>query len=72
VYPDASGESRKSQNASESDIALLRAAKYTVCVNAANPRIRDRVLAMNSMINKAGVRRYRVNEDLCPHSRRIA
>ncbi len=67
VYPDASGDSRKSQNASESDIALLRAAKFTVCVNAANPRIRDRVLAANALIHKEGVRRFLVNEDRCPH-----
>jgi hypothetical protein len=67
VYPDASGNSRKSQNASESDIALLRAAKFTVCVNASNPLIRDRVLAMNSLIHKGGERKYRVNPDKCPH-----
>lgn len=67
VYPDASGDSRKSQNASESDITLLKAAKFKVFVNAANPRIRDRVLAASALILKSGVRRYRVNEDKCPH-----
>jgi hypothetical protein len=67
VYPDASGDSRKSQNASESDLALLRAAGFTVCVNAANPRVRDRVLATNVMFLKDGVRRYLINEDKCPH-----
>lgn len=67
VYPDASGDARKSQNASETDLALLRAAKYMVCVNAANPRVRDRVLATNVMFHKDGARRYRVNEDKCPH-----
>jgi hypothetical protein len=50
VYPDASGNSRKSNNASESDIALLRAARFTVLVNSANPAVKDRVLAMNQMI----------------------
>jgi terminase large subunit-like protein len=67
VYPDASGDNRKSQNASESDIALLKAAKFSVFVNAANSRIRDRVLAASSLILKDGARRYRVNEDKCPH-----
>jgi hypothetical protein len=50
VYPDASGNSRKSNNASESDIALLRAARFTVLVTPANPAVKDRVLAMNQMI----------------------
>jgi hypothetical protein len=50
VYPDASGNSRKSNNASESDIALLRAAGFTVLVNTTNPAVKDRVLAMNQMI----------------------
>jgi hypothetical protein len=67
VYPDASGDNRKSQNASESDISLLSAAGFTVCVNASNPRIRDRVLALNSMIHVSGERSYLVNPDKCPH-----
>jgi hypothetical protein len=50
VYPDASGGSRKSNNASESDIALLRAARFAVLVNPSNPAVKDRVLAMNQMI----------------------
>ena len=66
VYPDASGDSRKSNNASESDIALLRAAKFNVLAPAANPRVKDRVLAMNQMIHSEGKRRLRVNIDNCP------
>lgn len=50
VYPDASGNSRKSNNASESDIALLRAAKFNVLVAPSNPAVKDRVLAFNQMI----------------------
>lgn len=50
VYPDASGNSRKSNNASESDIALLRAARFNVLVAPSNPAVKDRVLAMNQMI----------------------
>ncbi|MBO9602557.1 MAG: terminase family protein [Novosphingobium sp.] len=50
VYPDASGNSRKSNNASESDIALLRAAGFNVLVAPSNPAVKDRVLAMNQMI----------------------
>jgi hypothetical protein len=79
VYPDASGNNRKSNNASESDIALLRAARFTVLVNASNPAVKDRVLAMNQMIcsevegpalemrgGKPVKRRLRVNVDKCP------
>jgi hypothetical protein len=67
IYPDASGKSRKSQNASESDIALLKAAGFRVCVNPANPAVKDRVLSANAMIHKGGKRRYRVNPQTCPH-----
>jgi len=66
VYPDASGASRKSNNASESDLALLRAAGFGVRVNASHPRVKDRVLAVNRMIHSEGVRRYRVNPETCP------
>ena len=67
IYPDASGSNRKSVNASESDIALLRAARFSVCVNASNPAVKDRVLSMNAMFEADGVRLYRVNPDGCPH-----
>ena len=66
VYPDASGASRKSNNASESDLAVLKKAGFTVRVNPANPRVKDRVLAMNKMIHSEGVRRYRVHPQGCP------
>jgi len=66
VYPDASGQSRKSNNASESDIAILKKARFVVRVNPANPRVKDRVLSVNAMIHKDGARRYRVNPQMCP------
>lgn len=66
VYPDASGQSRKSNNASESDLSLLRGAGFTVLVNSTNPAVKDRVLAMNIMIHNQGERRLRVNIDGCP------
>ncbi len=66
VYPDASGNSRKSSNASESDISLLRAARFTVLVSPSNPAVKDRVLSFNQMIHSEGKRRYRVNVDRCP------
>jgi hypothetical protein len=66
VYPDASGNSRKSNNASESDIALLRAAKFNVLVAPSNPAVKDRVLSMNQMIHADSERKMRVNVDSCP------
>lgn len=66
IYPDASGGSRKTQNASESDLALLRQAKFTVCVNASNPAVKDRVISMNTMIHKDGKRSYHISQDRCP------
>ncbi len=64
VYPDASGASRKSQNATESDIALLQAAGFMVMANPKNPFVRDRVLAVNIKIKK---NQYLVNIDKCPN-----
>lgn len=67
IYPDASGESRKSQNASQSDLAQLRDAGFSVIVNASNPPVKDRINAMNAMFcNGYGLRRYKVNLKRCP------
>ena len=66
VYPDASGGGRRSNNASESDIALLRAARFTVLAPSANPPVKNRVLAMNQLIHSEGKRRLLVNPDTCP------
>lgn len=66
VYPDASGASRKSQNASESDIAQLEQAGFNVCAEKKNPFIKDRVAAVNKIICKFDERWYKVNSDNCP------
>lgn len=67
VYPDASGDSRKSVNASETDIALLKKAGFVVRAPASNPPVKDRINAMNGMfLNGEGQRRYRVNPFGCP------
>lgn len=67
IYPDASGDSRKSVNASKTDLALLRAEGFQVIVNASNPPVKDRVNSMNAMLcNAKGERRYLVNVDKCP------
>lgn len=67
IYPDASGGSRHSTNASVSDLAILSQKGFRVCANASNPAIKDRINAMNSMFrNDAGDRRYMVNVEKCP------
>lgn len=53
VYPDASGGSRKTVNASESDLSLLRQAKFRVRADKANPAVKDRILAVNTGFEKA-------------------
>ena len=66
IYPDAYGQARKSNNASESDLSLLRSAGFRVCVNSVNPAIKDRVLSVNAMLHQSGLRRYRINPETCP------
>lgn len=63
AYPDASGGSRKSSNASVTDLQILRASGFTVCVPSANPAVKDRVLTMNNLIR---AREFKVHPDACP------
>jgi len=63
VYPDASGASRKTVDASISDIALLEQAGFAVYANKANPLVKDRVLSTNSAFNR-GV--LLINDRLAP------
>lgn len=67
VYPDASGQSNKSVNASESDITILQKAGFTVRVPTKNPLIKDRVTAFNALLlNGDGERTFLVNTLRCP------
>ena len=63
IYPDASGGSRKTVNASLSDIALLQQAGFYVRAKKSNPAVKDRITATNAAF-EAG--RIRVNDTLCP------
>jgi len=67
IYPDASGKSRKSVNASTSDIALLSSAGFTVKTKESNPAVKDRVLSVNACFDKQNV--Y-VNDVACPETAR--
>lgn len=63
IYPDASGGSRKTVNASTSDIAMLRQAGFRVVVDAANPAVRDRIVSVNSAFQHG---KLWVNEQAAP------
>ncbi|PRC92664.1 Terminase-like family [Solimicrobium silvestre] len=67
VYPDASGNNRKTNNASESDISLLKKAGFIVRVNPANPAVKDRINSKNAMLcNTYSERRLLINTTTCP------
>ncbi len=67
IYPDASGQNRKSSNASESDLTLLRKAGFAVIVDASNPSVKDRINSMNAVLcNSYEERRLLVNTSKCP------
>jgi PBSX family phage terminase large subunit len=63
IYPDASGKSRKTVDASKSDIALLEQAGFMVRVNKRNPAVKDRVMSMNAALEQG---RVKVNANRCP------
>lgn len=68
IYPDASGSNRKTVSASQSDISLLAEAGFYVIYGKKNPPVKDRVLAVNSMLeNGRGLRRLFVNDKSCPN-----
>lgn len=62
IYPDASGKSRKTVDASKSDIALLEQAGFWVRVNKRNPMVKDRILAMNAALESG---RVKINAAKC-------
>lgn len=63
IYPDASGGSRKTVNASVSDISLIRQAGFVVRAKDANPPVKDRILSVNTAYSKA---RLWVNDRAAP------
>lgn len=63
IYPDASAASRKTVDASKSDIALLQNAGFDIRVNVRNPMVKDRVLATNKALETGKIK---VNTKNCP------
>lgn len=67
IYPDASGKSRKTVQASTSDIKLLKDAGFKVKAKKKNPFVKDRINSMNSRFkNASGEHCYLVNVAACP------
>tara|TARA_R110002012_G_scaffold190633_1_gene358213 strand:- start:20589 stop:21824 length:1236 start_codon:yes stop_codon:yes gene_type:complete len=65
VYPDASGNARNT--AGESDIKLLKKAKFKVQHAAKNPSVRDRITTVNgSFKNAKGEITNYINTNNCP------
>lgn len=62
IYPDASGK-KGTTNATESDLQIIRRAGFAVDAPEANPPVRGRINAMNSMISHGN---YLVNCNKCP------
>lgn len=63
VYPDASGNSRKSVGSNETDISLLKNAGFTIRAKSSNPSVKDRINATNKAFEDGWLH---VNDALCP------
>lgn len=62
VYPDATGSALRTSAGGQSDISILKLHGFKVRAHDANPRVRDRVNAVNTRICTAtGLRRLRVH-----------
>lgn len=67
VFPDASGKNTTSKSASVSDLTILQNAGFKIRAHQSNPRVKDRVNAVNALIlNGDGERRFLVNTRNCP------
>lgn len=66
IYPDSTGKNMES-NATESDLTILHQAGFKVRAKRSNPRVKERVRAMNSLMMSAdNTVRYHVNVKECP------
>lgn len=61
IYPDASGNSRKT-SASDTDVKIIKNAGFRVLVDSSNPLIRDRINSVNGLLAHD---RLLVNSDIC-------
>lgn len=67
IYPDASGRSTKSVDASKSDIGLLREAGFRINAPKKNPPVRNRIVSLNTLFKNAnGAVSLYINSTKCP------
>ena len=67
VYPDASGDSMRTTNATISDVSLLQKAGFVVCAPNKNPRVKERVMSVNMLIcSGLNKRALLINTRRCP------
>ena len=68
IYPDASGQNRKSSNASETYISQLKKA-FKVNARTKNPFVKDRIASVQGMLcNALDERRYFINDVTAPET----
>jgi hypothetical protein len=65
MYPDASGGSRKTVDASTTDISLLRQAGFQIRADKKNPAVKNRIISTNIAFSKGYAR---VNATACPQT----
>ena len=66
IYPDSTGKARES-NATHSDLEILRRMGFTIKARQVNPRVKDRINAVNSkMKSMSGIVTYFINPKNCP------
>jgi hypothetical protein len=63
IYPDASGQSGRT-NASQSDVSIIKQAGFQVVCDATNPAVRDRINSYNGLLAH---NRIHINTDKCPN-----
>ena len=67
IYPDASGRSHKTVNASLSDLQILKDGGFVIMAKDANPFVRDRVVSLQTALcNGTGERLFKINTNTCP------
>jgi hypothetical protein len=67
IYPDASGNARKTVGGGQTDHSLLAQAGFQVLANPANPSVRDRINSVNAgLCNSKNERKILVNDRACP------
>ena len=62
VYPDSSGGSRKTVDASKTDLSIIQSNGFQVRANKKNPPVKDRINSMNAAFKNG----YKVNIKQCP------